>query len=428
VEPACLQSLLKPSFCPTDADTGRLGRRCAVPQPLPLRANIEWLRKTAKERLHALRAADPSATLSDAQRAIARDYGFTSWRQLKAHVDARRAALDALTPEGAATHEDPAGVAPDDPDLVRLLDAIAEGQHGAVAGVLARRPGLARARGSQGQTPLHVAATANDARMGAYLVALGADPEATYGESGHTALSWAVTCHALDFASTMARLGSRLDLFCAAGIGALDAIRACFDEAGDLKPGASRTGSSRFSSDGRRLPCPPETPVEQVSDALYIACRNAQPDVVRFLLGKNPDLGFRAYMGATPLHWAYFGGSKVVVDWLLEAGADPASRDNVLRCTPRAFGICAPVSWGFEALVRERLDGDPALAVYVDGHTSALHEAARIGHEPIARLLLQAGADPAVRDGDGRTATEVAAAAGHTELAARLAGAHRGSA
>src|SRR5215510_13083017 len=34
---------------------------------LPLRANLEWLKKLSKERLDALRAGDPTLTLSDAQ-------------------------------------------------------------------------------------------------------------------------------------------------------------------------------------------------------------------------------------------------------------------------------------------------------------------------------------------------------------------------
>lgn len=56
--------------------------------PLPSRPNLEWLRKTAKQRLAELRKTDPGAKLADAQRAVAREYGFPSWRKLKAHVEA----------------------------------------------------------------------------------------------------------------------------------------------------------------------------------------------------------------------------------------------------------------------------------------------------------------------------------------------------
>jgi hypothetical protein len=39
-------------------------------------------------RLAKLRVSDPSAKLHQAQRDIAREYGFNSWRALKAQVDA----------------------------------------------------------------------------------------------------------------------------------------------------------------------------------------------------------------------------------------------------------------------------------------------------------------------------------------------------
>jgi hypothetical protein len=55
---------------------------------LPSHPNLEWLRKTAKQRLAELRAQEPRAKLADAQRAVAREYGFPSWRKLKAHVEA----------------------------------------------------------------------------------------------------------------------------------------------------------------------------------------------------------------------------------------------------------------------------------------------------------------------------------------------------
>jgi len=58
-----------------------------VSPTLPLHPNLEWLRKTAKQRLSELRARDPQSRLADAQREIAREYGFPSWRKLKSHVE-----------------------------------------------------------------------------------------------------------------------------------------------------------------------------------------------------------------------------------------------------------------------------------------------------------------------------------------------------
>jgi hypothetical protein len=54
---------------------------------LPERASLEHLKNEAKQRLKALRRQSPQAKLATAQLALAREYGFASWRQLKAHVD-----------------------------------------------------------------------------------------------------------------------------------------------------------------------------------------------------------------------------------------------------------------------------------------------------------------------------------------------------
>lgn len=52
------------------------------------RLNLEQQRKRAKELLPRLKSENPDATLSQAQWQIAKQLGFSSWPQLKAHVDA----------------------------------------------------------------------------------------------------------------------------------------------------------------------------------------------------------------------------------------------------------------------------------------------------------------------------------------------------
>jgi hypothetical protein len=54
---------------------------------LPLHPNLEYLKKQAKELLPELRRNDPHSQLADALHALAREYGFTTWPQLKAHVE-----------------------------------------------------------------------------------------------------------------------------------------------------------------------------------------------------------------------------------------------------------------------------------------------------------------------------------------------------
>ena len=84
-----------------------------MPKALPANPHIDWLKKAAKERLAELRAGDPAAKLHQAQLDIARDYGFESWRALKAHVDA--ASLDGQVIAAATGGEAK--------ELARLLDA-----------------------------------------------------------------------------------------------------------------------------------------------------------------------------------------------------------------------------------------------------------------------------------------------------------------
>ena len=53
---------------------------------LPARPNLEHLKKQAKERLRERQQTRPDTQLADAQHEIAREYGFSSWPALHAHV------------------------------------------------------------------------------------------------------------------------------------------------------------------------------------------------------------------------------------------------------------------------------------------------------------------------------------------------------
>jgi aminoglycoside phosphotransferase (APT) family kinase protein len=66
---------------------------------LPDSPDLDHLRRQAKDLLTGLRDIDPATTLADAQRSLARQYGFRSWTELKAEADRLR---------GSAETEDPA--------------------------------------------------------------------------------------------------------------------------------------------------------------------------------------------------------------------------------------------------------------------------------------------------------------------------------
>src|SRR3954447_23196529 len=99
-------------------------------QALPARPNVDWLRKTAKQQLHELRKIKPDAKLAGAQLALARQYGFRSWRTLKAEVDRRQA----LASSG-------------DQAIAALLRAVGTGEIDTVRAMLTATPALVNAIG-----------------------------------------------------------------------------------------------------------------------------------------------------------------------------------------------------------------------------------------------------------------------------------------
>jgi Family of unknown function (DUF5990)/Domain of unknown function (DUF5655) len=93
---------------------------------LPDRPDIDQLRRRARELHRAAAAGDARAlgrlrqvsdkvTLSAAQLAIARDYGFPSWPRLKAAAERRRAAAAPASPDAPADDPAPADPTPADP-------------------------------------------------------------------------------------------------------------------------------------------------------------------------------------------------------------------------------------------------------------------------------------------------------------------------
>ena len=79
-------------------------------KPLPAQPHIDWLKKTAKQHLAELRAAQPDAQLHEAQLAVARDYGFPSWRASR-RKSMRVASMDRIASAAAKGDADTLGQA-----------------------------------------------------------------------------------------------------------------------------------------------------------------------------------------------------------------------------------------------------------------------------------------------------------------------------
>ena len=71
-----------------------------MPRELPQRPSLVHLKQQAKARLDAMRRSVPAAQLADALHAVAQEYGFSTWPELKAHIE--RVVVTAPAPrEGA---------------------------------------------------------------------------------------------------------------------------------------------------------------------------------------------------------------------------------------------------------------------------------------------------------------------------------------
>ncbi|HEY7070257.1 MAG TPA: hypothetical protein VH479_09100 [Acidimicrobiales bacterium] len=66
---------------------------------LPESASLDHLRRQAKELLAIFRRSEPQATLGEAQAALAREYGFTTWADLKAEVARLRTQPPTVAPD-----------------------------------------------------------------------------------------------------------------------------------------------------------------------------------------------------------------------------------------------------------------------------------------------------------------------------------------
>ncbi|MFG1948456.1 ankyrin repeat domain-containing protein [Nonomuraea sp. NPDC048826] len=336
---------------------------------LPARPDLAQLRRQAKELLRAARAGEPAAaarlaaiteqpTLSAAQLAIARAYGFPGWTALKTEVERRdllnRRDLDGLRallarqPGQAAQmmrgwRDHPRGAGPLGYLAMLRFDAARLGLAGPLPGTGAAARLLIEAGapvdGLPGdpETPLITAASYGDAEVAAVLVRAGADLEATAapdagGVPGGTAL-----VHAAVFGMTEV-----LDVLLAAGarVGGLAEAAA----AGDLS--------------GRS---PADAPLIERVRALAMAADHERLGVIDELLdaGTPVDAEDHAYRRQA-LRLAAANGRAASVAHLLRRGADPRLRDPVEQRT--ALEWCrrgrpgeSPGHDRVEALLREAL-------------------------------------------------------------------------
>lgn len=196
-----------------------------------------------------------------------------------------------------------------------------------------------------------------------------------------------------------------------------------------------------------------EGPVRQPADALLRAAANGDADLAAVAIRSGAGLEVRDEAGRTPLLLAATHDRVDVARLLVALGADPDALDDRHDTPWLVTGVTGSVAM-LEALlpahpdltIRNRYGGVSVIPASERGHVAyvdrvvrtgidvnhvndlgwtALLEAVILGRgtgpwQRIVEILLEAGADPSIPDGDGVTALEHAERRGFDEIAAAL--------
>lgn len=303
---------------------------------LPERPSLEYLRKIAHARLLDQRRDRPQTKLSDALVAVAREYGFASWRALKEEVE-RRQNADVVGFFDACRRGDAAHVSrrlESDPQLARAtlpnaphpgwtaLHTAAQAGHGEVLKVLLAHGAVVDAReAGDNTTALHWAAARADIALVRTLLDAGADVHGAGDAHALDVIGWAAYFRDPSAADTitmddgrracieyLVERGARHHIFSAMCVGDLPLIQAVVERS----PDALERRMSRF---------------ERGLTALHFAIARRRHDILALLLDLGADVNATEASGQTPITAAMLADDRDATAQLQAAGATlPAAR------------------------------------------------------------------------------------------------------
>jgi ankyrin repeat protein len=134
---------------------------------------------------------------------------------------------------------------------------------------------------------------------------------------------------------------------------------------------------------------------------LAVAGLSGQLGVVRLLIERSANINATGDRGYTALHMAAEQGTEEIVALLLNKGAH-ANSSNQYGETP-LMRACGHDHLGVVKMLVQHLQGQGLNGSDTILTLTALHWAANGGHDEVVRFLLLAGADPTIRDNEGRT-------------------------
>lgn len=191
-------------------------------------------------------------------------------------------------------------------------------------------PALVHARGGDGKTPLHVAATPE---IAATLLTAGADMESRDVDHGSTPAQYAAGEKPAVCRFLLSK-GARSDIFMLCALGDMDHVRALVQHDPTLLRATAGHGPHN----------PHPAPGEHIyiytlgGDAtpLMVAAKTNNRVLAETLLALGADVN-ACEGGATALHAAAWAGHADIVRFLLERGADPMITDRDYHSTPAGW-------------------------------------------------------------------------------------------